>query len=113
MTAVLFGAFLHASWNAIVRGASDGTSSIILVVTGAGLIAACWLPFAPFPAAQSWPNLAASVVVPVAYFVLVAAAYRNGQLSFVYPIMRGSAPAVSAAVAALLLNEIPSAGGWL
>ena len=113
MMAVLFGAFLHAGWNALVRGASDGTSSIILVVAGAGLIAACWLPFAPLPAAQSWPYLATSVVVHFAYFVLVAAAYRKGQLSFVYPIMRGSAPAVSAAFAAWLLNEMPSAGGWL
>lgn len=111
--AVLFGAFLHASWNALVRGASDGTLNIVLVVAGAGLIAACWLPFAPLPATESWPYLAASVIVHFAYFVLVAAAYRKGQLSFVYPIMRGSAPVVSAAVAALLLNEMPSAGGWL
>src|SRR6267378_1669811 len=101
MMAVLFGAFLHAGWNALVRGASDGSSSIILVVAGAGLIAACWLPFAPLPAAQSWPYLATSVVVHLAYFALVAAAYRKGQLSFVYPLMRGSAPAVSAAFAAL------------
>lgn len=34
-------------------------------------------------------------------------------MSFVYPIMRGSAPAVSAIAAVLLLAEIPPAGGWL
>jgi len=112
MTAVLLGALLHASWNALVRGASDRTLDTALVVGGAGLTAACWLPFAPLPLPQSWPYLAASVVTHLAYFVLVALAYRRGQLSFVYPIMRGSAPAISAAIAALLLNELPSAGGW-
>jgi drug/metabolite transporter (DMT)-like permease len=112
MMAVLLGALLHASWNALVRGASDRTLDTALVVGGAGLTAACWLPFAPLPLPQSWPYLAASVVTHLAYFVLVALAYRRGQLSFVYPIMRGSAPAIAAAVAALLLNELPSAGGW-
>ena len=113
MMAVLLGAVLHASWNALVRGASDRTSDIVLVVGGAGVITACWLPFAPLPEPSSWPYLGVSVVVHVAYFVLVALAYHKGQLSFAYPVMRGSAPAISAAAAALLLNEWPSAGGWL
>jgi drug/metabolite transporter (DMT)-like permease len=113
MMAVLFGSLLHASWNALVRGASDRTLDTVLVVGGAGVITACWLPFAPLPEEQSWPYLAASVVVHVAYFVLVALTYRKGELSFSYPIMRGSAPAVSAVAAALLLSESPSVGGWL
>lgn len=112
MMAVLLGALLHAGWNALVRGASDGALDIILVVAGAGVIAAFWLPFAPVPAAQSWPHLGTSVIIHVVYFRLVALAYRQGQLSFAYPIMRGTAPAISAAAAALLLNELPSPAGW-
>lgn len=113
MLAVLFGALLHASWNALVRGAENGKLDITLVVVGAGAITACWLPFAPLPAPQSWPYLGASIVIHVAYFLLVGLAYQKGQLSFAYPIMRGSAPAFSALAAALLLNELPSALGWI
>jgi|SRR6185436_683688 drug/metabolite transporter (DMT)-like permease len=113
MIAVLFGALLHAIWNALVRGSPDRTLSTVLVAASAGAIAACWLPFAPLPASQSWPYLAASVVIHIVYFALVAFSYRKGELSFVYPIMRGMAPVLSAIVAALLLSEWPSLWGWL
>jgi drug/metabolite transporter (DMT)-like permease len=113
MSAVLFGALLHAIWNALVRGSPDRTLSIVLVAASAGAITACWLPFAPLPATQSWPYLAASVVIHIVYFALVAFSYRKGELSFVYPIMRGVAPALSAIAAAVLLSEWPSPWGWL
>lgn len=113
MLAVLFGALLHACWNALIRGSTDRTLDTVLVVAGAAVIAACALPFAPLPAPASWPFLIASGLIHVVYFMLVAQSYRHGELSFAYPIMRGSAPVVSAVAAALLLTESPSAGGWL
>lgn len=113
MIAVLLGALLHASWNALIRGSTDRTLDTVLVVTGAALIAAGLLPFAPLPAAASWPFLIASGLIHVVYFMLVALSYRHGELSFTYPIMRGTAPAASAIAAALLLAESPPAGGWL
>ena len=75
--------------------------------------AAAALPFAPLPSTASWPFLIASGLIHVVYFMLVALSYRHGELSFAYPIMRGSAPVVSAIAAALLLAESPSTGGWL
>lgn len=113
MLAVLLGALLHAAWNAMIRGAADRTLDTVLVVTGAGVLMAAALPFMPLPASASWPYLLASAIIHVAYFLLVARSYRHGELSFVYPIMRGSAPALSALAAALLLAEVPAAGGWL
>ena len=113
MAAVLFGAFLHAVWNALVRAASDKFLNTVLVVAGAGVWTVCWLPFAPAPAAESWPYLTASVLIHVAYFSFVALSYRNADLSFVYPIMRGSAPALSAVVVAALVHELPSSSGWM
>ena len=112
MTAVLFAAMLHAGWNALVRASSDKLLDTVLIVAGAGLLTACLLPSLPMPAVASWPCLAASVLIHVAYFALVAFAYRNADLSFAYPIMRGTAPALSAVAALLLLNESPSPGGW-
>ena len=113
MAAVLLGAFLHAVWNGLVRAASDKVLSTVLVVGGAGIWTACWLPFAPAPAVESWPYLTASVLIHVAYFSFVALSYRHGDLSFVYPLMRGSAPALSAVVVAMLVHESPSPTGWV
>lgn len=113
MFAVLFGALLHACWNALIRGSTDRTLDTVLVVVAAALIAAAALPFTPLPASASWPFLIASGLIHVVYFMLVALSYRHGELSFAYPIMRGSAPVVSAIAAAVLLAESPSTGGWL
>jgi drug/metabolite transporter (DMT)-like permease len=65
------------------------------------------------PEPASWPYLIASVLTHLGYFTFVALAYRHGELSFAYPIMRGTAPAFSAVAAAILLNESPSLLGWL
>ena len=113
MAAVLFGALLHAVWNALVRVASDKFLNTVLIVGEAGVWTACWLPFAPVPAVESWPYLAASVLIHIAYFSFVALSYRDADLSFVYPIMRGSAPALSAVVVAVLVRESPSPSGWM
>ena len=112
MAIVLFAAALHAGWNALVRSSSQKFQDTVLIVLGAGIWTAFLLPLAPLPAVESWPYLAASVLIHVAYFPLVAFSYRGGELSFVYPVMRGSAPAMSAVAAALFLNESPSPGGW-
>ena len=113
MAAVLAGALLHAVWNVLVRSASDKFLNTALVVGGAGVLTACWLPFAPTPAIGSWPYLAASVVIHVVYFSFVALSYRDADLSYVYPLMRGSAPALSAVIAAFIIHESPSASGWV
>ena len=112
MAIVLFAAALHAGWNALVRASAEKFQDTVLIVLGAGAWTAFLLPLAPLPAVASWPYLAASVLIHIAYFSLVAFSYRSGELSFVYPLMRGSAPALSAVAAALLINESPSLGGW-
>ncbi len=112
MSIVLFAAALHATWNALVRASADKFHDTVLIVLGAGAGAALMLPFVPVPAPASWPFLAASVVIHVAYFLLVAFAYRVGELSLVYPLMRGSPPAITAVAGALLIDESPALGGW-
>jgi drug/metabolite transporter (DMT)-like permease len=112
MTAVLFAALLHASWNAIVKSGSNTFFDTLLVASGAALVAAATLPFLPLPAIESWPYLAASVILELAYYSLVAAAYRTGDLSYVYPIMRGSAPLLTALVAGIFVAERLTQGGW-
>jgi len=113
MTAVLFAALLHASWNAIVKSGSETFLDTLLVGSGAALVAVATLPFLPLPAIESWPYLAASVILELAYYALVAAAYRSGDLSYVYPIMRGSAPLLTALVAGFFVAERLTSGGWV
>ena len=98
MLVVLFGAVLHASWNALVKSGSDKFVDTALITTSAAVIAAACLPFLPLPAQASWPYLAASIAIHVLYFSLVAAAYRAGAMSFAYPLMRGTGPLIVAAL---------------
>ncbi len=103
--AVLFGAALHATWNAIVKGGSDKLMTTVLVVAASGLVAAASLPFLPLPAAASWPFLLASATVQLLYLALVAGAYAATDMSRAYPLMRGLAPALVAMAGVAFLGE--------
>jgi drug/metabolite transporter (DMT)-like permease len=109
---VLFAALMHASWNAVVKSEGDKFLNTVVVVTSAGLIAALCLPFLPAPARESWPYLAASGVAQVIYLALVAAAYRSGDMSQAYPIMRGTAPLIVAIASGPLIGEVLSVQKW-
>lgn len=113
MAVVLLSALLHAGWNALVRASRDRFLASLHVVGGAGAIAALLLPGLPLPAPASWPWLLASALIHVLYFTLVARAYQGAELGFAYPLMRGTAPALTALGAVLLLGEPPTPGGWL
>ncbi|MDG3442614.1 EamA family transporter [Nitrospirillum amazonense] len=102
---VLFAALLHATWNALVKGAGDKLMAAVLVAGGAALIAIVTLPFLPLPAAASWPYLVTSSVLQILYLTLVARAYHVADMSQTYPLMRGTAPLLVALVSGLWLHE--------
>ena len=112
IAAVLLGAFLHASWNAIVKSAPDAFLDTVLITAGAAALGAIALVLLPAPLPASWPFLAASGAIHVLYFGLVAAAYRAGDLSQAYPLMRGSAPLIVAIASPLVLGEFPPPAIW-
>lgn len=92
-------AVLHAGWNVLLAGSRDTAAAT------AGLLV-CGLALLALPAALLWdvssdaiPFIAASVVFELAYFLLLARAYRDGELSVVYPVARGVAPALVLVVA--------------
>src|SRR3982751_4550549 len=66
----------------------------------------------PFPlrsargCSGSSPWVAASAVVHILYFIFLAGAYRWGELSYTYPVMRGGGPMIVALVGALVLGEL-------
>ena len=110
---VLLGAFLHASWNLLVKAGHDTRIATAGVYIGGGVLAGLALPFLPLPASASWPYLAASTAIEVFYGVLLAAAYRVGDLSHAYPLMRGTAPLLVAIGSAALIGEPLSRGVWI
>lgn len=113
MVIVLLGALLHATWNALIKSGNDKLLDSVMLCAGAGVIALLALPFLPLPAQASWMYLAASVLIHVVYFCLVGLAYRGADLSFMYPLMRGSAPLFTALIAVTALDEPLGGGGWL
>lgn len=71
----------------------------------------CPLPFAlalGAPAPPSWPYLILSSLLQIGYSLFLVRAYRDGELSSVYPIARGSAPLLVTFGAALIARELPS-----
>lgn len=89
---VLGAAFLHAGWNAMVKGATDRTSMFIGISLCGSLMSAAGAFFLPVPHPDSWLFLAASTMIHYAYYLFLMNSYRLGDLSQVYPVARGSAP---------------------
>ncbi len=110
---MLFAAALHATWNAVVKGGRDTLMTTGLVTGFAAVIAIVSLPFLPQPAPTSWPFIAGSTTLQVAYFLLVAHAYRIADMSQTYPLMRGTAPLLVAVASAIFLREPLGLFAWV
>jgi drug/metabolite transporter (DMT)-like permease len=82
------------------RGATDGTSALLLLPATA---------IVPLPTG-AWPFLAGSAVVHLVYLYAMIRAYEAADFSAAYPVLRGTAPLVTAAIAILWLGEAATAG---
>ncbi len=103
--AVLGAALLHASWNAIIKSGSDPLLDTALIGIAKSVLMLPLLMLVPGPAPAAWPYMAASVAVHVGYYTALAGAYKAGDLSHGYPIMRGTAPLLTALGTWLILGE--------
>ena len=111
--AVLCGALLHASWNAVVKSSGDKTADTALVQFMGALVALPFMLWLGPPRAESWPFIAASLLLHVGYYIALAGAYKHGELGLTYPIMRGFAPLLVALASVAVIGEAPSAAAWL
>ncbi len=110
---ILLAAALHASWNALVKAGGDTLVMQTLVIFVPSLPCLVLIPLLPLPAPESWLFLAISTVVHYLYYYFVVMSYRHGDLSQVYPIARGAAPALVAIGAWFLADESLSPAEWL
>jgi phosphonate utilization associated putative membrane protein len=111
--AVLCGALLHASWNALIKSGDDKALDTALIhVLGCG-VGAVLVGVFGLPRREALPWLGASLLIHVGYYVTLVGAYRHGELGFAYPIMRGTAPLLVAIVSGRLIGEHLPAAAWL
>ena len=109
---VLSSALLHATWNALVKAAPDRALTLAAVALMHAVAGLVLILLSPPPAMASWPSIAASTIIHYAYYALLFQAYKLGDLSQVYPISRGLAPALVAFGAFMLANETLAPLGW-
>jgi uncharacterized membrane protein len=116
---VAISAVLHVAWNVRLKTAGDPLRAATIGMLAAGVVIVpggalvWWLGGArPLPLDGLALGLG-SGVVEAAYFVFLAAAYRRGDLSVVYPLARGSAPLLAVAVGVGALGERLGVAGSL
>jgi len=108
--AVLGAGFLHALWNAMLKqAAGEPLLDTALIVAGGSIVALAMLPFVGAPDRAAWPYMLVSAVIHFGYYVTLAGAYRRGDLSFAYPLMRGVAPLIVTVLGIVFLGEHPTA----
>ena len=110
---VLASAFIHASWNFILKKSGGGSGVIALSCT---LSLAIYLPVLLAAAILQhyefqWIHLAlmfVSGMVHLVYFLLLDRAYRSGgDLSIVYPLARATGPLLTILFAIAVIGERP------
>jgi len=100
----LAAAVLHAFWNILLARARDPESATAVALVAAVVV------FAPLAALRFdaewavWPFIIATSMLQLLYFALLATAYRKAELSFVYPVARGVAPAIVLVVSVVVLG---------
>ncbi len=107
---VLAAALLHAVWNALVHGVRDrmaGVAQMNLVFVAFGALFAL---FVPLPGPAALPYLLGSAALQTGYQLLLVRAYGLGDFGQLYPIARGTSPAVVALLAATVLGHRMPAG---
>lgn len=112
VAAVLFGALLHAGWNALVKSSADKALDTALIHLLGSLIAIPLVLWLGWPRAEAWPYILASVTIHIAYYIALTGAYKHGDLGLTYPLMRGTAPLLVALSATLTVGEHLSPLAW-
>jgi drug/metabolite transporter (DMT)-like permease len=113
---VVLAAFIHAGWNLLAkRGASIGPPFVFAYTIMSGVLYAPWFAWVVWHEGMQWSAAIVACLVlsgglHLAYSLCLQRGYRVADLSVVYPVARGSGPALSAIAAFVLLSEVPTAG---
>ena len=112
---VLVAAFLHATWNLLAKRAGQGGPEFVWLF---GVISTVlYLPVVVVVLVVGRPHLGGaqfafmlgSGCLHTCYFTILQRGYREGDLSLVYPLARGTGPMLSTIAAIAFLGERPTA----
>jgi len=95
---------IHAVVNAIVKGGKDKMASRAMTDGSAAVILLPALLLVPLPHG-AWTWLAATALVHALYLYALIRAYQVSDFSSAYPVLRGTAPLVTAGVTLGLLGD--------
>jgi len=109
---VLGAALMHAAWNALVKTGDDRVVTLALLSTVWLVIGGALVAVLPVPARAAWPFVLTSVGLHYVYLLGLLWMYREGDLSHVYPIARGSAPLLLAGGSVLVAGEVLPPPEW-
>lgn len=101
----LFSAVTLAAANMSVKMGSDILVGRAVLSGSAALIVAPAVLLVPLPDWRTWMSLLLALPAHYAYQLCLIRAMQRGELSLVFPVMRGSAPLLTAATAFLFLHE--------
>jgi len=110
---VLTSAVIHATWNLLAKRVGGGPATVWLF---SALSATIYAPLGiaiilierPVIGPTELLFIIGSGVLHLVYFVVLQQAYRVGDLSLIYPLARGTGPALSTTAAILFFSERPS-----
>lgn len=115
---VLIGAGCHAAWNILAKRCAGGVVfvwqfGLVSLIPAVPLTFWYWHAHQPVLTAEMCVAIAASALVHVVYALALQRGYRASPFSVVYPVARGSGPALTIIAAVGLWGEQPSALGWI
>jgi drug/metabolite transporter (DMT)-like permease len=98
----------HAVVNAIVKGGRDKMTARAITDGSSALLVTPVILIVPWPGG-AWPWLVASAAIHALYLYALIRAYQAADFSAAYPVLRGTAPLLTAIVTIGLLRERASA----
>ncbi|MGH2479971.1 MAG: EamA family transporter [Ktedonobacteraceae bacterium] len=110
---LVLSAFLHATWNLLVKRAQEKqVFTWWALMIGLLCFSPLLLQVRTFPI-SIWPYVLCSGLMEAVYYFVLIRAYQYGDFSLVYPMARGAAPALLTLWAVLFLGERPAPQGFV
>jgi drug/metabolite transporter (DMT)-like permease len=108
---LLTSAVLHALWNLLLKQSSEKFLAMGWQVIIGSIVSIFALYFTGLPPRSMWFLILISTILEAIYFAILTYAYNDHDFSLIYPIARGTAPALVLIWTGLFLGEKPSIGG--
>jgi drug/metabolite transporter (DMT)-like permease len=110
---LLTSAALHALWNLLLKQSREKFLAMGWQVIIGSIVSIFALCFAGLPPRWMWFLILISTILEAIYFAILTYAYNDHDFSLIYPIARGTAPALVLIWTGLFLGEKPSIGGFV